>query len=245
MAYLSSSQDGTRAVIKRMRDGDSESLSAAAREYRLLKSMDHPHIIRAIDAAADMSWIALEHFDGGEDLFTRVKSAGPLDHGTVSVVFRNLASAVLHMHEHRLCHRDVKPENILLVGSEGDMRLFDFNAAYNDWAAESDCRSPLSPVGDWMYRAPEIDSETGSYSFGVDIWGIGATMYFALTGQFNRRGLFQGAAWDAAPDTLKELISLCLQTSPARRPSVAVLLELLSTDVATHAPQPHAAAGAC
>jgi serine/threonine protein kinase len=205
-----------------MKDGDSESMNAAAREYRLLKMMSHPHIIRAIDSAADMSWIALEYLEESEELHSRIKAEGPLEARIAPAVFRNLASAILHMHELDVCHRDVKPANILLVGTEGDLRLFDFNAAQDDGYTEC-----LSPVGDFVFRAPEVGYDT-TYGFGVDIWGLGATMYFALTSQFKNKKLFLDEEWHAVSDALKEPISLCLEANPARRPTAADLMELLS-----------------
>jgi serine/threonine protein kinase len=225
-AYLSTSpNDGTRAVVKRMKDGDGESRNAAAREYRLLKMLDHRNIIRVLDSAEDMSWIALEYLDGSATLSDQVKAKGPLETKAASAVFRNLASAVFYMHELNVCHRDVKPANVLLVGTEGDLRIFDFNASYEDCdGVATEC---VSPVGDMAYRAPEVGSETTSYGFGVDIWGIGATMYFALTAQFMRRKLFQDEKWNAVIDTLKEPISLCLRKDPVGRPTAALLLELL------------------
>jgi serine/threonine protein kinase len=205
-----------------MKDGDCESRNAAAREYRLLKLMNHPHIIRVIDSAEDMSWIALEHLDESEIMPARVKADGPLEPSVAYAVFRNLASAVLHMHSLDVCHRDVKPANVLLVGTDGDLRLLDFNAAYDDGTMEC-----FSPVGDFTYRAPEIESET-AYGLGVDIWGIGATMYFALTARFARRKLFQDDKWHGVSSTLQEPISLCLEMKPNGRPTAALLLELLT-----------------
>jgi serine/threonine protein kinase len=227
-AYLASSPDGSRAVIKRMKDGDSESMHAMEREYGLLKFLSHPHIVRVVDtdASGHMSWMAVEHLEGSEDLSSRVKACGPLEPRIALTVLRNLTSAIEYIHERGVIHRDVKPDNVLLVGKDGDMRLFDFNAAHNDGTVEC-----FSPVGDCVYRAPEVWSEIDAYGFKVDIWGIGATLYFALASAFKRRKLFQDAEWKAVPDALKHPLARCLEIEPARRPTAAVLLESIPDDV--------------
>jgi serine/threonine protein kinase len=219
--YVGRSTDGRKKVIKLMKGADSEFMDAAEREFRLLQSMSHPHIIRTIDAAADMSWIGFEYISDSENLYARVKAKGPLESRAASTVLRNLASAIEYLHNHDVCHRDVKPENILLVGTEGDLRLIDFNAAAAD--ATLEC---ISPVGDFLYRAPEVGDETNGYGFEVDIWGVGASLYFALTLHFNRKKLFHDKDWHAVPDTMKETVAQCLQRDPACRPTAADLLEL-------------------
>jgi serine/threonine protein kinase len=223
VAYLSYSAGGSRHVIKRMRNRDPEYLSSLGAEFRLLQSLSHPNIIRATDVAADMSWMALEFIDESRTLWSCVKASGALTPEVANVVMRNLTSAVAYIHERGVCHRDVNPENVLLVGALGDLRLFDFNASITDAAANL-C---LSPGGNPAYMPPEVLYE--GIGFAGDVWGIGATLYFAVCAQFDRgaRGLFQEAAWKAAPAPLKRCIGRCLEANPELRLTAPDLLEAL------------------
>jgi serine/threonine protein kinase len=208
-----------------MKNGDPECLDTLRYEFRLLWSLSHPHIIRASDASADMSWMALEFLDASQKLSSRVKAGGPLRPNVGMVVMRNLTSAVVYLHEHAVCHRDVKPENVLLVGDVGDMRLIDFNTARTGEGA-FDC---LSPGGDLDYSAPEVLQEGAR--FAADVWGIGATLYFALSAAFNGKlCFFQEAMWESTPAFLKQRIAVCLEIDPVRRPTADALWEKLTSE---------------
>jgi serine/threonine protein kinase len=209
-----------------MKNDDPECLNSLRLEFRLLRSLSHPHIIRASDASADMSWMALEFLDASQKLSARVRARGALCPCVGMVALRNLTSAVVYLHEHDVCHRDVKPENVLLVGEFGDLRLIDFNTARTD-ATDNDC---LSPGGDLDYSAPEVLRE-GS-SFAGDIWGVGATLYFALSARFDRgERFFRDDVWETIPTGLKRRIAVCLEVDPARRPTAAALWKDLDSEV--------------
>jgi serine/threonine protein kinase len=171
--------------------------------------------------------MALEFLEASQKLSSRVKARGALLPATGRAVLRNLVSAVEYLHARAVCHRDVKPENVLLVGDGGDIRLIDFNAAKTD-AGIYDC---LSPGGDLDNSAPEVLREGGS-SFASDIWGVGATIYFALCSRFDRGScFFQEAEWESMPSSLKRHVAGCLELEPARRPTADRLLEELEGEV--------------
>lgn len=226
VAYTASSPGGSRHVIKKMKHCDPESLTALGLEFRMLQSLSHPHIIRARDVALDASWMALEFLEQSQKLRVRVKAGGALQPEVAAVVLRNLTSAVAYIHTRDVGHRDVNPENVLLVGELGDMRLIDFNAAH----AEATIDSCLSPGGNPAYMAPEVLRE--GFGFPADVWGIGATLYFAACGRWNGgwngRELFQEPAWVAAPALLRRSIGCCLENNPASRPTASALLEDLA-----------------
>ena len=137
-----------------------------------------------------------------------------------------------YIHERGVVHRDVQPSNVLLVGTDGDLRLLDFNVAAHD-GGTSEC---VTPVGDVLYRAPEVGSDVRGYGFEADIWGIGATLYFSLAGHFKRKKIFQDAEWQIVPDALREPVAACLQKEPACRPTAAVLQLSLSEKLEFTAP---------
>jgi serine/threonine protein kinase len=137
---------------------------------------------------------------------------------------RNLTSAIAYIHARGVCHRDVNPENVLLVGALGDLRLIDFNVSITDAAANL-CLSPGG--GNPAYAPPEVLSE--GIGFAADVWGIGATLYFSVCASVDRGARFQEAEWKAAPASLKRCIGRCLEANPGARPPAPDLLEALDS----------------
>jgi 5'-AMP-activated protein kinase catalytic alpha subunit len=210
-----------------MKQYDQECCATLGLEYQLLQSLSHPHIIRSRDVAPDSSWIALEFLNESQTLWLRVKANGALHAEVALVAMRNLASAVAYLHGRGVFHRDVNPENVLLVGNEGDLRLLDFNAAFAA-KEEADGDECLSPGGNPLWLAPEVLSE--GFGPAADVWGIGVTLYFAVCSRFEStdRKLFREAAWDAAPAPLKRSVLGCLEPGPASRPTAPALLDALA-----------------
>jgi serine/threonine protein kinase len=170
--------------------------------------------------------MAMEFLDSSQKLSARVKVGGPLLSDVSMAVLRNLTSAVVYLHGIAICHRDVKPENVLCVGESGDVRLIDFNSARTD-AGAYEC---LSPSGDLTFSAPEVVREGASFE--ADIWGIGATLYFAASAHFEwRHSLFQEAVWNTVPASLKRPITACLAIDPASRPTAEALWKELGSEV--------------
>eukprot|EP00439_Symbiodinium_sp_Y106_P016843 s4267_g2.t1 len=120
-----------------------------------------------------LSWrIVLELLPGGH-LFDSVSDHGVLQEAEAVEMLLGLLSAVAHLHSLRLVHRDVKAENVLF-GRNRRPVLADFGISCSvDDAAQMQCR-----VGSPGYVAPEV----------VDVFGVGAVMYFAIDGQMVFRG---------------------------------------------------------
>ena len=99
------------------------------REGTLLASLSHPHIARLFDAGvtpAGQPYLVLEYVDGVP--IDRYAAAHALDLDARLRLFREVAAAVAHAHEHRVVHRDLKPTNIL-VDCGGHAKLLDFGVA--------------------------------------------------------------------------------------------------------------------
>jgi serine/threonine protein kinase len=143
--------------------------------------------------------------------------------------FRQLASAVRHLHEKRLVHRDIKLENILIDRS-GFIKLCDFSfLGFVDQVAGEFVGTP-------NYLAPELWDER-SYSFPVDIWSLGCVFYEILTGRhpFPAQGtlrLMRLVREDPTPPidrkystNIQQLVYDMLTKEPSRRPTIGAVCD--------------------
>ncbi|WP_169980874.1 serine/threonine-protein kinase [Tautonia rosea] len=152
-----------------------------AREAGTLAKLDHPGIVRVLDAgeADGVPFLAMEWVEGG-DLAARLRS-GPLRPREAATLARELAGAVAEAHGRGIIHRDVKPSNVL-IGPDGAPRLTDFGLA-----REHEAASALTSVGRVLgtpgFMPPEqVDPHFGPVGPRSDVYGLGATLYAMLTG---------------------------------------------------------------
>ena len=156
-------------------------------EARLLGSLDHPHIVKLLDFFAEdrRVYLMLEHVKG-QSLRQLVREKGRLPERQVRAITAQLCQVVGYLHNQTpaLIHRDLTPDNIIYDGVK-DIKLIDFslaiNAASNRTDSHSDRQSFDLCPGKHAYMPPEqFRQETETQS---DIYALGATMYFLLTGQ--------------------------------------------------------------
>lgn len=149
-------------------------------EIRVLKSLNHPNIIRLEDTfeSPDRIYMVMEIMKGGE-LFDYVVEKGTLSEEEASVLVRKITSAVNHMHNQDIIHRDLKPENLLLntKGPEAEIKLIDFGLA-KVVVRETVASSFLGTKG---YLAPEM-LQRHSYDKAIDMWALGVIVFVLLCG---------------------------------------------------------------
>jgi response regulator RpfG family c-di-GMP phosphodiesterase len=156
-------------------------------EVRAVAQLHHPHIVRALDAGAAVSdspdgpvlhYYVMEYIEG-EDLDDYVKARGPLPVGQACAFAHQIAGALAQAHEHRLVHRDVKPSNIL-VTKDGAAKLVDFGLVRHFRQRMTE-RGALLGTLDFM--APEQARDASAVDGRADLYGLGGTLYYCLTGQ--------------------------------------------------------------
>ncbi|KAL2714882.1 cyclin-dependent kinase 2-like [Vespula squamosa] len=178
---------GKLVALKKIRlETESEGVpSTAIREISLLRELAHPNIVQLFDVVDGDKHLYLVFEFLQQDLkklLDSVKSG--LDEALVKSYLYQLLKAISFCHLHRILHRDLKPQN-LLIDREGYIKLADFGLA----------RTFLIPVRTYThevvtlwYRAPEILLGTKLYSSAVDIWSLGCIFAEMAT----RRALFPG-----------------------------------------------------
>jgi serine/threonine protein kinase len=139
------------------------------REAVLLSQLNHPAIVTLFEVIETKNHYCIALEFGGENLcdFVRAQKRGRLDEITARTMARQLASAVSHLHERAVVHRDIKLENIMVNATSKKVKLADFGLS-NSWdkktMLQTHCGSP-------EYAAPELHSGK-PYGFEVDIWAL-------------------------------------------------------------------------
>ncbi|EWM26304.1 protein serine threonine kinase [Nannochloropsis gaditana] len=161
--------------------------STAIREISLLKELQHPNIVRLYDVVHTERKLTLvfEYLDQDLKKYLDTCESG-LDLPVLQSFLYQLLHGVAFCHDHRVLHRDLKPQN-LLINREGELKLADFGLAR---AFGIPVRSYTHEVVTLWYRAPDVLMGSRKYSTPVDIWSIGCI----FAEMANGRPLFAGSS---------------------------------------------------
>lgn len=172
--YKVKDHNGQFFVAKKIPYSEVDSL----KEYQLLKEMTHPSLptVYNIYPTIEANYIVLEYIHG-ETLYDRIQDQGPLSQVLAVRYLKQLLAVVEFLHDKGVIHRDIKPHNIMLV--ENSVYLIDFDAA-RIFKEESGTDTMI--VGTRGYAAPEQYGYHQS-DFKADIYALGATFHFMLTGK--------------------------------------------------------------
>lgn len=158
------------------------------REVQAVRGLAHPNIVAVYDLLDEGPWsfIVMEYVAGG-DLHRRVDTRGPLAPEEAARAGRDIAAALAAAHRRGILHRDVKPQNILLE-SDGRARLTDFGSARLEGQAGITATGGLA--GTLAYTAPEVLAGRRGDAR-ADLYALGLTLYYALTGELPGRPALQ------------------------------------------------------
>jgi serine/threonine protein kinase len=163
-------------IVKTVRDdllGDRGRVRRLLSEGRLLTGLGHPHIVRGYEVreGGPRPIIVIETL-GGETLAHLIRAGGLLDDGEAAQLGLQIGSAVRYMHAQGILHLDLKPSNV--IAENGRARLIDLGLATEPGPVKQG-------LGTWCYQAPE-QARGGIVGPAADVWGLGATLYEALSG---------------------------------------------------------------
>ena len=219
------------------------------REIRIAGRLQHPNIVPLFDSGEmdGKLFYVMPHVEG-ETLRERIRRQGKLDIPFVIHVLHEVAGALAYAHQQGVVHRDIKPDNILLIDRRA--LLTDFGIARAAQVARTPTEGfdptltqPGTGVGTPAYMAPEQASGQDGLDARADLYALGAVGYEMLTGrppftgsspqellaaQLTRQPEPVSTLRPDAPAPLAALLLQCLEKSPDARPaSAAVLLDLL------------------
>ncbi len=154
---------------------------ALLQEWSVMKSLVHPGIIRAYDLFIEDRFcsLAVEYIAGG-DLFERVVEKESYTELDARDLTKNLLLALKYLHDRNIVHRDIKPDNVLLMDNKDNtsLKLADFGLA-----------AKLNKPGDMLtggggtvgYAAPELIKRV-EHSKPVDMWAVGCLVFVLISG---------------------------------------------------------------
>ncbi|CAM9119903.1 unnamed protein product, partial [Ectocarpus fasciculatus] len=208
---------GMIVALKRIRlEAEDEGIpSTAIREISLLKELRHPNIVRLYDVVHTERKLTLvfEYLDQDLKKYLDVCDGG-LEPAICNSFLFQLVTGVAFCHHHRVLHRDLKPQN-LLINREGELKLADFGLAR---AFGIPVRSYTHEVVTLWYRAPDVLLGSRHYSTPVDIWSIGCIFAEMVNGS----PLFTGTSEDTQLDTIFRVLGT---PSEAAFPAIVELPE--------------------
>ncbi|KAJ9083438.1 serine/threonine protein kinase, variant 4 [Entomophthora muscae] len=197
------------------------------REIQIMKKISHPFIASIIESfESDTSKALVMEYASDGDLFDYCNVTGKLSSAEFLMIFYQILSGIHFLHVNEILHRDVKPENVLIINKNTlHIKLSDFGLA-----RFFDKRKTFSSlVGSPSYAAPEVNnfSASRSYTCACDMWSIGVMMYFCTFRKMpfsvtNRSVTLQDTAqivgdWDSHPSTFRDLICRLLVFQPEGR----------------------------
>ena len=144
-------------------------------ERSILLKIDHPFIVKLVKTMKDKNYIYfLMDYIKGKELFDVIRDIGLLNKFQTQFYGASIMLAVQYLHERKFIYRDIKPENIMVLGN-GFIKLIDFGTA------KSIKDKTKTIIGTPHYMAPEVILGEG-YSFKVDFWSIAICMYEFMCG---------------------------------------------------------------
>jgi serine/threonine protein kinase len=162
-----------------------EAIARFRREIQAQSQLDHENLVRAFDAGheGNVHFLVTE-FVPGTDLRRRIRATKRLSQQAAAAIICQVARALEHAHSRGLIHRDVKPGN-LLITPEGHAKLLDLGLVFFLQQEDDELRDVNNGkiVGTADYLAPEQIMAPDTISPVSDIYSLGCTLYYAVTGK--------------------------------------------------------------
>lgn len=183
-------------VLSRSSTRSKEALARFLREARTAGRLSHPNIVLALDASEDSGrhYLVMEYVDG-VNVRQIVKRRGPMTAAEALAIARQVATGLAAAHAANIIHRDIKPDNILVNGL-GVAKVLDLGLARLNEETPREfvtLTGTGSIVGTPEFMAPEQAADPRHVDLRADVYGLGCTLYYMLTGKppYEAEGVFE------------------------------------------------------
>lgn len=158
------------------------------REARAMAKIDHPNAVKVYAADSDkgLNYVGIEYIDG-QSMQDWIDKLETLSVGDAINVTLSCADALNHAHELNLIHRDIKPDNIL-VTRKGVVKVADFGLAKALDDEDMSMTQSGTGLGTPLYMPPEQARDAKNVDHRTDIYALGCTLYYFLTGKLPFEG---------------------------------------------------------
>jgi len=225
--HLISGESVAIKVLEKKQIKCEDDFTRIIREIKVLKLLNNKNIVKLLEVidTPQRIYLVTELVHGGE-LFNYVINHQRLDEKEACHIFRQICAAVYYCHSRKVCHRDLKLENIL-INENREIKIIDFglsNVLQKDYYLKTACGSP-------SYAAPEMLSQKKYNGPMIDIWALGVILFAMLAGYLPFddddlqklykkiiSGVFRIPAFISA--SAGDLISKILVTDPNKRISL-------------------------
>jgi serine/threonine protein kinase len=231
-------------AIKMMRKetfAEPDAVERFKREAKVWSQLNHPSIAQVFDFGlqGDMPYLVMELVDG-DDLSDVLDREGPLAPLRAIAVMRQLAAALEEAHRLGVVHRDIKPQNMMLLrykpGGRLVLKVLDFGMAKQVGNKSMSLTAPGILVGTPKYVAPEQVTEKPKIDGRTDLYAAGVLFYELLTGQppfvgtphdvlFAHLGRQPEPLPESIPSCVQDVVMKLLRKKPDERYQSAVELE--------------------
>ncbi|EAR85533.1 kinase domain protein (macronuclear) [Tetrahymena thermophila SB210] len=240
---LATNVNGKEFAVKSILKADAgERYYLLRRELDIMKKVDHPNLVKFYETYHDDKYLHIVmEFVQGKELSQycqeRFEVNRKFTESEVAFIVRKLLSALSHMHNLGIIHRDIKLENIMINESNLDVKILDFGLSRD--FSQSQASILQSIVGTPLYVAPEVINEQ-PYDQKSDSWSMGVLMYYLISGSHpfeasNIKELFKNicsanfnfrsSAWSGISKSAKVLITQFLNLDPKSRISCEEALQ--------------------
>ena len=200
-----------------IRDENYDFFERFMREARIASEIRHPNIVGVMDAETDtvqeVSYIVMEFIDGGT-LRRILKNQKLLPEVQALLIVKSIAKALTAVAEHKIIHRDIKPDNIMFT-RHGDVKLADLGIAKNEEEDVNLTRNDIM-IGTPAYLSQEQIETPKDVDIRSDIYSLGATLYEMLTGETPYAG-------KNTYDILQKMISESIVDPRKKNPAVSAV----------------------
>lgn len=197
-------------ALKMLKDNTDEAIERFRKEVRMLKNLNHPAIVKVIDA----------NLEAKEPFYVMPLYKGSLkgylggligNYSRMKTVFNLFFDGVEYLHSEGVYHRDLKPENIL-VNSDTDLAISDFGLGLNVNSETTRLTRTGLGMGSLKYMSPEQMNDSKHVDNRTDIYSIGKIIFHCVSGKIDFN-----VDCNCLPQGIKYVVSKCLKNNPDER----------------------------